>query len=234
MALNVTFASIRAAIRAQLDAEGKTAVRRHSEDAVDDAAARGVAALYRAFRKAGGGDRFLTSVSVPLISGTATYTLQADLASVVLVELTSNGSKVYLPSYEHPDHAALTSPSILSSGIPAAYNVYGNVIEVAPAPSGGTQSLTVWYVPNVVQPNGSPTQTVDTVARFDDYAILYGVSWLARKDRAWDLQSSCTAGMQQVYADIEYFMRHRDDNSPPAIRDVYTAASRRIPGSRLR
>lgn len=231
MALTVTFDSIRAAIRSQLDAEGRTATARHSEASVDDAAARGIAALHRLFRIKGGSDRFLTSTSVSIVASTASYALPATFGHAVLVELTANGSKTYLTSYDHADHAELTSPDVLSTGIPRAYKITASTITFAPTP-GSSQTATLWYIPTVAQPDGDPDQVLETVARFDDYAVLYAVGWLARKERAWDLSSSCEQGMGGLARDMEWFMRHRDANAPNRVRDVWNAQKRGVPGSR--
>lgn len=232
MSLTVTFDSIRVAIRSQLDAEGRTARGRHDESSVDDAAARGIAALHRLFRIKGGSDRFLSNTTISLIAGTATYSLPATFGHAVLVELTANGAKRYLQSYDHVDHPELTSPDIISTGIPVGYKITGSTIEFAPVPAQ-SQTVALWYVPTVAQPDGDPDQVIETVARFDDYAVLYAVGWLARKDRAWDLSQSCEQGMGAVARDLEWFMRHRDTNSTNRVRDVWGAQRRRIPGERL-
>lgn len=232
MALTVTFHSIREAIRSQLDAEGATSRVRHTEASVDDAAARGVAALHRLFRIKGGSDRFLTSTTVSIVASTASYALPATFGHAVLVELTANGSKVYLTSYDHADYPALTSPDTLSTGIPLAYKITASTITFAPTP-GQAMTGTLWYVPTVSQPDGTEDQAIETVARFDDYAVLYGVGWLARKERAWDLSNSCEQGMAGVARDLEWFMRHRDTNAPNRVRDVWGAQKRAVPGSRI-
>lgn len=232
MSLTVTFDSIRTAIRSQLDAEGRTATARHSESSVDDAAARGIAALHRLFRIKGGSDRFLTSTTVSIVASTASYSLPATFGHAVLVELTANGAKTYLASYDHVDHPELTSPDVISSGIPRGYKITASSITFAPTP-GSSQTATLWYVPTVTQPDGTEDQPIETVARFDDYAVLYAVGWLARKDKAWDLSNSCEQGMAGVARDLEWFMRHRDTNSPNRVRDVWNAQKRGIPGSRF-
>lgn len=232
MALTVTFDSIREAIRAQLDAEGTTARARHSESSVGDAAARGIAALHRLFRIKGGSDRFLASTSVSIVASTASYSLPATFGHAVLVELEANGAKTYLTSYDHVDHPELTSPDTISTGTPTAYKITASSITFAPTP-GSTMTGTLWYIPTVSQPDGTADQTFETVARFDDYAVLYAVGWLARKERAWDLSNSCEQGMAGIARDLEWFMRHRDANSPNRVRDVWGAAKRTIPGSRI-
>lgn len=232
MSLTVTFDLIRTAIRSQLDAEGRTARARHDESAVDDAAARGIAALHRLFRIKGGSDRFLSTTTVSLVAGTESYSLPATFGHVVLVELSANGAKRYLASYDHADHPELTSPDSITTGIPVGYKITGSTIAFAPTP-GSSQTVTLWYVPTVAQPAGDPDLAVETVARFDDYAVLYAVGWLARKDKAWDLSQSCEQGMAAVARDLEWFMRHRDANSPNRVRDVWGAQRRRVPGERF-
>ena len=146
-------------------------------------------------------DRFLTSTTVSIVASTASYSLPATFGHAVLVELTANGAKTYLTSYDHVDHPALTSPDVISSGIPRGYKITASSITFAPTPgSSQTATLLVCAYRHAAGWHGGPAYRNGRA--FDDYAVLYAVGWLARKDKAWDLSNSCEQGMAGVARDL--------------------------------
>ena len=119
----------------------------------------------------------------------------------------------------------------VATGEPVAYKIYGNTIECVPSATSGT--LTIWYVPQVAKLGGTVADpSIDTIAGFGEYPILYAVRWLAIQDKAWDLVDRIAPMLAQLEADVEWYMRHRDQNTQRTIRDVYGTASPR--GTRCR
>lgn len=221
MALTRTLAQLRNDVRKVCNVEGTTARERFPDADLNDYVNRGIAALYRLLTETTPDQRFLASSTVSTVAGTSTYALPADFETLISVDLTANGVKSWLSAYEPHERAALTDPSVTSSGVPFAYRIRAGNVELLPTPQS-TYTAVLWYTPASGQPTLDAT-TVDTVARLDDYIVWYASRFVATKNKDWDLADRCTAFAAELRGDVEAMARSRDKNSPPRPVDVTQA-----------
>lgn len=220
MALQQTVAQLRASTRQFANAEGTTALLRHPNANVDDYVLRAIGSLYRKLTEAVPDQRYLATTTITMVNGTSTYNLPSDFSSLLAVDLTANGVKVGLLSYEMLERPLLTDPSTTFVGIPVAYRLRQSDIEYLPTPSSNYTS-SLWYIPDAQQPTGG--QAFDTISRLDDYLVAYAARIIATKDKNWDLVAECRNVCTELADDIAALARGRDKNSPSRITDVYNA-----------
>src|SRR5687767_4008979 len=146
MALSQTQNQILENVRQFANAKGTTALLRHPNANVYDYINRAFGSLHRKLTEAGLGDRFISSTTVSVTSGTATYALPATFDRLLSLDMNANGSKYWLSKYEMNERPGLTDPSSTYTGVPLTYRLRGSNIEYLPTP-GGSYTGTLWYVP---------------------------------------------------------------------------------------
>ncbi len=213
MALTQTREQIRDNVRRFSDTGGTNALVRHPNTDLNDYINRALGSLHRILCDKLPDQRYLSSDSITLVSGTATYALEADFDHLISADLTANGAKHWLVAYEMHERPSITSPNGTTSGVPFAYRLRGSNIEFIPTPSSAG-TVVLWYVP-------TPTQftqdagTFDTINRLDDYLIAYASRFIAIKDKNVELVGLCKEMIEELRAEIEAIARNRDKNSPP-------------------
>lgn len=217
MAITQQLVDLRTNVRRTCDIGGSSNLTRHPDASVNDAVNRGIAALYRMLTQLIPDQRYLGTSTITTTNGTSTYALDASCSSVLYVEMTANGERTWLDAYSPIEHAALTNPSSTYSGTPLYYRVIGSNIDLLPAPSGG-YTVSYWFVPDSPQLT-SDGQTIDTIARLDDYVIWYASREIATKDAKWELIAALESRMTRLEADIMTIARNRDLNAPPHVAD---------------
>lgn len=221
MALTQTRTQIRAAVRRFTDTGGTNALVRHPDADLNDNIDRALGSLHRALSEFMPDQRLLSSSSIALTSGTATYSLPATFDHLISVDLSANGHKSWLVGYEMWERPGLTSPDAQTTGTPVTYRLRGSSIEYLPPPSGSYTSV-IWFVP-------TPTQftldadTYDTINRLDDYLVAYASQFIAIKDKNGELLGMCRSMMAELRDDIATVARNRDKNSPPRVVDEMVA-----------
>lgn len=221
MGLTQTREQIRNAVRKFTNSQGSTALLRHPDSDLNDYINRGLSRLRFLLTQANPDQRYLSSTSITTADGTSTYALPTDFGFLISIDLTADGAKRWLLSYEMHERATLTSPDQPSSGIPFCYRLRGSNYELLPTP-GGVYSGTLWYVPHTTELTGD-ANTLDTVNRLDDYVVAYAARFVATKDKNWDLLNECKSLLGELTAEIEVLGRSCDQNAPPRIVDVYFA-----------
>jgi hypothetical protein len=221
LALNQTLTQLINSTRKCADIEGTSALLRHPDSDVTDYVNRGVAALCRILTLYIPDQQYLSSASVTLVSGTATYSLNSTFRNLISVDLTANGTKSWLTAYNMNERPILSDSNIASSGIPLFYRLRAANIEYLPTPGASGYTSTLWYVPVPVQLSSGGTTTFDTIDRLDDYIIWYAAREVAKKDRLWDLHNALSQNLSELRSDIQTLARSRDMNSPPRVRDDY-------------
>lgn len=216
MALTQSLSQMNANVRKLADIEGTNALVRHPDADVNEYVNRGLGALYRLLMQAMSDQRYLSSTTITTASGTTVYALPADFESLISIDLTANGTKAWLISYEMHERAALTDPSAAYTAIPFTYRLRGGNIEYLPTP-GGAYTSTLWYVPSAPQLTGA--QTFDTISRLDEYVIAYAAKLVGTKDKNWDLVGECRTTLGELTADVLAAGRARDKNSPSRVVD---------------
>jgi hypothetical protein len=219
VALNRTLAQLRSSTRQFADVQGTTALLRHPDADVNDAVCRALGSLHRHLNEAQADQRFLSSASITMVSGTSLYLLASDFDHLISVDLTANGVKTWLVSYENAERPLLTDDSQSFTGVPFLYRLRGSYIEFLPEPTAA-HVATVWYVPAPAQPTNDAT-TYDTINRLDDYVVAYAARIIATKDKNWDLVAECRNVCTELEAEIAVIGRTRDKNSPGRITDSY-------------
>lgn len=221
MALTQTQAQMRAALRKFCNVQGATALLRHPDADCNDNLNRGLARLRYLLSQSVPDQRFLGTFAITTAKGVSTYPINADFSSLISVDLTAAGRKVWLESYEMHERPDLTTPDVSYAGIPFCYRLRGGNIEFLPVP-GAAYPATLWYVNDATQLASDP-ETIDTVNRLDDYVIAYAARFIATKDKNWDLLGECKALMGELEGEIQFLGRSRDQNSSSRIVDVYRA-----------
>lgn len=217
MALTQQLSQLEAGVRAFADIGGTTALARHPQPYVYDCINRALGSLHRLLTEVQPDQRILSSSTITTAQGTTTYPLDADFDHLISVDLTANGYKTWLTSYDMPERPGLTSPQGGSLGVPLCYRLRGSDIELLPSPSG-VYTVTLWYVPDATQ-LAAGTDTYDTISRLDDYIIAYAARFIAVRDKNGQLKSMCEDVMGELRADILAIARSRDKNSPARIVD---------------
>ncbi len=217
MALTRTIDLMEDDVRYIADCGGTSGTARHPQADIFNLLNRGIAELHRELNAIVPDQRELSSTTVSIVSGTATYALPADFFALLSIVLAANGSTFWLKAFNPNERAALTDPSSIYTGVPTAYRIEGSNIEFLPV-SGGSYTATLYYTPN---PSTLTTgQTLDTVIRLDSYPIWYAAKEVAKRDRLWDLHDRCTADLAKLLGDIAFVARTRDRNSPPRMTDT--------------
>jgi hypothetical protein len=217
VSLTQTLANMRTNVRRFSDAGGTTALVRHPDADLNDYINRGLGSLYRKLTEAVPDQRFLSTTTINLVASTTTYALPADFDSLISVDLTANGVKVWLVAYEMHERPALTDPATSYQGVPFCYRLRGANIEYLPTPSSSYTS-SLWYVPNVTT-LAVDAATFDTISRLDDYVIAYASRFVAVRDKNWDLASMCKSMCAELEDEIVATGRMRDRNSPSRVVD---------------
>ncbi len=217
MALTQTRALIRANVRRFTDTGGTNALQRHPDADLNEYIDRALGSLHRALSEYMPDNRLLSSTSVSLVSGTTEYALPATFDHLISVDISANGHKSWLVAYEMHERAALTSPDLMTAGVPVAYRLRGSSIEYLPTPSGSYTSV-VWYVPTPTQFTGD-SETYDTINRLDDYLVAYASQFIAIKEKNTTLLGVCKDLYGELKTEISMVARSRDKNSPPRVVD---------------
>lgn len=215
MSITQQLSDLRTNVRRTCDIQGTSATTRHPDAAVNDAVNRGIAALYRLLTQSIPDQRFLSSQSISLVAGTTTYALHATFDRLISVDVDANGARTWIDAYQMPERPALVDTNATQPSIPIFYRLRGANIEFLPTPAtSGTATL--WFVPDASQLTGD-SQTIDTIARLDDYVIWYAARELATKDSKWQLIATLDQRISRIEADVLIFARARDMNAPPRI-----------------
>lgn len=220
MALTQTPAQLRASVRSFANVGGVTGLLRHPDAEIDDAVLRGIGSFYRKLTVAQPDQIALASKTITTSDGVSVNPLPSDFYSLISVDLTAQGVKTWLTSYENSERPSLTDPSSSFNGIPKFYRLRGaQFIELLPVPKAG-YVVTLWYVPDAQQPTAG--QAFDTLGRLDDYIIAYASRLVATKDKNFDLVTECRQVCGELESEIAFLSRSRDRNSPGRIVDTYT------------
>ena len=92
-------------------------------------------------------DYFLTSGTISLVSGTATYDLPTDFYKSRGVDLNTGGAKVPLRRYNFSERNA---GGLFSTASDMRYHIQGNSIVFNPEPSS-TDTVTIYHIPITAQ-----------------------------------------------------------------------------------
>lgn len=217
MALTTTRTLLRANVRRLSDTGGTNALVRHPDADLNEYIDLALGALHRALSEGIVDQRYLSSTTVSLTSGTTSYALPATFDHLISVDLTANGHKSWLSAYEMHERPGLTSPDITTTGTPTLYRLRGSNIEYLPSPSSSYTS-TLWYVPTPTQFTAD-ADTIDTVNRLDTFLFAYAARFIAIRDKNTSLVGLCDELMGELREDIARIARNRDKNSPPRVVD---------------
>lgn len=233
MPLTQTLALLRGNVRRQCDIEGTDALARFPDVEVNDYVNRGVAALYRILVRSRGDQRFLSSTSITTVAGTSGYSLNAAFMTLISVEGTVDGRPIWFEAYQPEEHAFLADADSGWGSAPIYYAIRGGTtIDFLPTPQA-VYSLTAWYVPAPTALS-SDSDTIDTIARLDDYVIWWASREVAAKQGAADREAAMTAKLAVLEPEIEALARRRDHNSPPRMidDDLHDRYGRLVPWGR--
>lgn len=221
MALTQTQAQIAENVRQFADVKGTTALLRHPNANVYDYINRAFGSIHRKLTEAGLGDRFISTTTVSITSGTSTYALPATFDHLLSVNIEVNGSTVWLKAFEENERAALTDSNTTFTGIPFAYRLRASNIEFLPVPTGDYEaSLYFTPTPTSLATDGTDASTIwDTINRLDDYVIAYAAQFIFVKDKRLDMLQVAKQLLDEIGMEISAIGRSRDRNSPPRIRD---------------
>lgn len=217
MALNRTRENMRDGVRDRANIKGTSALARHPDATLNEHINEALGLLHARLTSAMPDQRILASTTITTVSGVSTYALPAGFDFLISIELTVDGRRHWLTSYEMPERADIISPDQPTLGIPFAYRLRGGNIELLPTPDAGYTPL-LWYTPAATQLTGD-AQTLDTIARLDAWVIGYAAKLVATKDKNWDLVAACEATCTALEPLIDQLGRNRDRNSPPRIID---------------
>ncbi len=221
MPLTQTGAQMIDAIRRMADVKGTSALARHPNADCYDYLNKGLGSLHRKLIDGIPDQRTLSSSAISVVAGTSLYSLPSDFHHLISTDLTMNGVKRWIESYEMNERPTLTDPSTPNTSLPFLYRLRGSSVELLPtASSAGT--FTLWYVPTPKQyaTDGSDSSTLfDTIDRLDEYPIAYGARLISIRDNNQSRISMCTQLMNELEAEIRVTARNRDKNTQDRILD---------------
>lgn len=217
MALNRTIDQMVAATRQMANVEGTTGLLRHPDANVFDYVNRGIAALDRVLRLVDSGQRYLSSDTITTVRDTETYALPATFMHLVSLSGLINGEQRWFTSYDMSERPRLIDENAGWIGEPLYYRLRAGNISLLPVPQA-VYTLTLWYQ---AAPSTLTTgQSFDTIARLDDYIVLFAAKLIAKKDKNWELHAVLDQDMVAMRAEVESIARSRDQNYPARIVDV--------------
>lgn len=227
MPLTQTLTQMMAKTRRLSDTESRT--DRHPDADVRDDINRGLAAYYRVVTQALPGQRFMSESTISTVSGTSLYNLSgfspsaAELYQLLSMEVEYNSHKFWIQAFSLAERPMLTSPDGAFTGVPLTYQIRGTQIELLPEPTG-VYTVTMLWVANAPQKDtagSEDAETIDTICRFDDYAIAYAVREIATKDKNWDLVQAMSARLAELKQEVLEVAMRRDKNSPGGVVDIF-------------
>lgn len=218
MALTQTLQQMRDGVRKLADIEGTSSRARHSDADLNDYINRALGSLHRRLTMAMPDQRILAQRNITTAKGVSTYGLPTGFDCLISIELTANGRRRWLTSYEMNERPMLTSPDMPGTGVPFCYRLRAGNIEFLPVPDQDYNPL-LWFVPTASQLTAD-AQAYDTISRLDEYVIAYAARLVASKDRNTDVREDCTERMGELEGEIDVTARNRDRNSPPRIIDT--------------
>lgn len=237
MALTQTLEQIRTNVRNFADIAGTSALARHPDLTINDYINRALASLYRILTGALPDQRYLSSSTITTVAGTSLYNLPADFNHLISLDLTANGTKVWLEAYEMHERALLTDPASTYTGIPYTYRLRGSSaggtqIELLPTATA-VYTGTLWYVPDPSQMS-TDASTFDTISRLDEYLIAYAARIVFVRDKKPDMVAVCKDMIEELRRDVQTIARSRDKNSPsrPVDETLANRWGRRVPAPR--
>lgn len=231
MALTITVAALDAAIRARTDNEGTSALDRFSTAEVLTYINRAVQTFWRVMVESRAGNFKVSTTTVPTVSGTSVYALDATFYRLLNVNVTANGRKTWITPFDENERAALSDTNAGWIGVPFHYSLVGSNIEFLPTP-GGVYSVEVRFVPDpptLVAGNSFDCVNSDAM----NFIIDTAAKFLADKDENWELSAMLKASTTELQQALIMSLPSRDQNFPPRIQDIRQASTARRSYRRL-
>lgn len=201
-------------------------VDKHPLTRIYDLINQGLGALSRLCRTTNPLFQPIASTTVTADGVATIYSLPSNFRSLLSVEYTTDGRKVWLQPYAANERAALTSPEIRSSSLRAVgYALIGRNIELLPLPPSGDTAL-LWYATTVTQLE-APDSPVDTMERLDTYVIWWAAREIAMEREAWDRHDRLTTKMEALEGEIRILARSLDLSNPARVPDITNWGARK-------
>ena len=172
---------------------------------------------------------FLESVSVPIVSGTDTYSLPDNFYKVLGVDLSIDAERaISLKRFVFTERNKYKT-TIYAPHIPASiylYAVQGMNLKLIPSPKEN-RNATLWFVPLpkklvISNPGTNETDYVDIrLAMYDDYLVLDSAINIMLKEES---NPAAYISERDGYMDsVIKSAANRDTNEPGRVTDVYSA-----------
>ncbi len=218
MALSRTVAQFLTDMRQRSDNEGTSALDRFPDPECILYLNRAVWAFHRIVVESRGGNYKVSAVSVPTVSGTSVYALDAAFYRLLNVNATLNGHKIWLDSFDENERAQLSDANNGWSGQPFKYSLVGSNIELLPTPTA-VYTIEVRFVPDpptLVAGNSYDAVNGDGV----NFIVDTAAGFMASKDENWELYNSLKSSAATCKEALEMSLPNRDQNTPPRIQNV--------------
>lgn len=127
-------------------------------------------------------DYFLTSTSVSIVASTETYSLPSDFYRIRGVDITINGSALYVSRWKFEERRNYFSQTNVAWGYesPVAYHLTGQNIQFKPTPAIDVDA-TLWYYPAPPRMTDD-AHTIDGVAGWEEFVVLGAAIKMLAKD----------------------------------------------------
>lgn len=223
MARNVSLAKIRARVRRRAGIQGE--VTSFPDADLNDEINESLANLYDVIRKAFGSDFFRSSSTFTATSGIDTYSLPADLLTLVSVDaVVSGGLKLTVRRFMEAERNLYNAfpwvvpvlPGVYAPGI--MYKLIGSNIRFIPIPTSNI-TFTLNYVqtaPSLV----NDTDTFDGVNGWEEFVALDAAIRILLQDGESDLIARLENRLQQVTQRVIDLARERDSGEPDRAQEV--------------
>lgn len=160
---------------------------------------------------------YVTSGSISVVSGTATYALPADFLKLLGIDRGSSGSVISLKPYAFQQRNSHGGAGGFYVNERYRYILQGANVKFVPTPTT-TETLTIWYVP-VPTAITSSAQTVDMINGFDEFITEECAGQVMRKQNLGGEEYFAKARLKK--AEIIEFCAMRDANEPDSVEDHY-------------
>jgi hypothetical protein len=214
MARTRTLALLRAEVQARADIENDPHI---TSAEVDRFINQSIAALHQKAALAGE-DEYTTSVAIPTVAGSESYTVASAFFKIVSADALVSGEVRPLRRWTFAErHLFLNATSWSSTSQPLAYRlVGGDTIKLLPVPDG-VYTVTVWYIPasTVLAADGD---LYDGRDGFEEWVVLDAA--IKCKTKSEEDIRELVGERDRVMLDILASLATKDQARPERVQDV--------------
>lgn len=222
MPASVTLSEMRTRARELADMQTSNQAQAFVTDAeLDRYLNRHLKQLYQKLIITRGDDYYAVTSTFATVANQASYTLPATFMQLLNVTVSDGTRYVLVPRFNLKEYPALRYLQGLSTNDIGLYRyrLQAGNIEVRPAPTTASHSLTLHYLP-AFQPLTLGTDTFDGVNGWEDWACYGAAIDMLHKEESLEQAQALMLQRQQLDQQIDALAGNRDAGMPEVVGDV--------------